>query len=124
MGQTTWDIDYYTKGNGRCPIEDFLDDLPTQEDRVRVNRAIGRLETYGLNLDYPHVEFLRDDIWELRVRLRQVRYRLFYFIYGRERFVLLHAIMKKAGKTPDSEIDKAIEYRNDYIRQMSGRQGQ
>jgi len=120
MSQANWEIEHYEKSSGRCPIEEFLGSLSADE-LVRVNRAIERLETHGLKLDYPHTEFLRDDIHALRIRIRRVRYRLFYFIYARNQFVLTHGIKKKTDKIPDYEIDKAIEYRKDYLAQVSGR---
>lgn len=106
-------IAYYEKPNGRCPVQDFIRDLPATERR-RVMKAIGRLEKYGLALERPYVASLRDHIRELRVRTQHGQYRILHFIYYRDTVVFLHAITKKTAKVPDAAIDKAIEYKLDY----------
>jgi phage-related protein len=74
-----------------------------------------RLEEHGPALDRPHVGFLRDHIHELRVRTHHGLYRLLFFFYGGRKFIITHGIVKKTAKVPDSEIDRAIKYRKDYI---------
>jgi phage-related protein len=118
MGQEKWKVEFYVKGNGRCPVEEFLHNLHAQ-DRVFVNNGIKRLREHGLDLSFPYVEFLRDEIWELRVRTNHGRYRVLYFIFDRSKFILLHGILKKSGPVPDLAIDKAIEYKNDYVARNS-----
>ena len=114
MTAARWTVVYYERSNGRCPTESFLSGLSAQ-DRVRVNRAIARLEAYGHTLGMPYIELLRDGIWELRVRVGRVRYRLFFFFHGASLIVLTHGIIKKSGQVADSEIEKALEYRADYV---------
>ncbi|OQB02358.1 MAG: hypothetical protein BWY25_00586 [Chloroflexi bacterium ADurb.Bin222] len=109
-------IEYYEKPNGRCPVQEFIRDLPAME-RVRVMNAIERLQEYGLELERPHVATLRDDIRELRVKTQHGQYRVLHFIAYRDTAVLLHAITKKSDKVPDAAIDKAIEYKTDYENQ-------
>lgn len=106
-------IDYYEKANGRCPVQDFIRDLPAKE-QVYIIKAIERLEKYGLELKRPYVGTLRDNIRELRIKTQHGQYRILHFIYYRDTAILLHAITKKTTKVPDSAIDKAIEYKRDY----------
>jgi phage-related protein len=119
-----WEVEFYEKANGDCPVQEFLDDLQA-EDHRRVNNAIERLEEHGLALiaDRDYVAYLRDDIYELRVRVRKVRYRLLFFICERVTPVVLHAIKKKSGDVTDQDIDKSIERKNDYLaRKRRGQQ--
>jgi len=111
MGQ--WAIDFYEKSNGRCPTQEFLDSLPADERPLVIN-AIKQLRQHGLNLARPQVGYLRDHIRELRVDVRRKRYRILHFIYHRDTFVLLQGLVKKAGKVSDSEINRALEYKQDY----------
>ena len=114
MGRLKYEIEFYKKSNGRCPTKTFLDGL-SRQDVVRINKALDRLAKYGQDLGRPNVAYLRDNIWELRVRTQHGRYRLLHFFYAGQRFVITHGIKKKTRKVPDSEIDTAIEYRNDYL---------
>ncbi len=114
MLQRSWEIELYEREDGECPVREFIDKL-SAEDQVRVTNAIGRLQTLGLTLRRPHVDYLGDDIYELRIKSRHNQYRVLYFIYNRSRFVLLHAISKKSGDVRSQDIKKAIEYRDSYL---------
>jgi hypothetical protein len=113
MTQHRWEVKFYEKPNGRCPTEDFLDSL-SDDEVARIVRQIGRLEEYGPRLPGPYAEHLRDKIHELRARCRKVRLRILYFRDG-DTFLLCNGIRKKSGRVPDSEIDKAIAFREDHF---------
>jgi phage-related protein len=114
MGQEKYEIEFYETSNGRCPTADFLDSLSGQE-YARIDRAFTRLKKHGRKLQRPHVGYLRDKIWELRVDVPRATCRLLYFFYDGNKFIITHGFKKKAQKVPDSEIDKAIEYRDNYL---------
>ena len=118
MGQTEWEIEFYVRPGGRCPTTEFLGCL-IRQDVVFINKAIKRLERYGRELQRPYVAPLRDGIWELRVRTHHGQYRLFYFFCFSNKFVFTHGIIKKADKVAGSEIDRAAEYKNDYLARHS-----
>ncbi|MGL4867269.1 MAG: type II toxin-antitoxin system RelE/ParE family toxin [Cetobacterium sp.] len=42
--------------------------------------------------------------------------RIFYFFFTKEKIVLTNGFIKKTQKTPKKEIEKAKEYKFDYIR--------
>jgi phage-related protein len=117
MAQQRWIIEFYETRNGRRPAEDFLESL-TDEEFVHVDRKLQRLEKYGRSLKPPDVKYLRDKIWELRARCRRSRIRILYFFYDGHKFVLSHGFRKKSGPVPDSEIDKAVAHRKDYLAQQ------
>lgn len=108
-----WKIEYFVKDNGRCPTSDFLDGLRSHERALAI-KAIDNLEKHGLNLDRPHVAILRDNIYELRIKINRVNYRVLYFIYNRGKFILLQGFPKKIRRVNPKEINKAIEYRKIY----------
>jgi phage-related protein len=74
---------------------------------ARAVECIERLATLGHDLRRPHADFLRDGIYELRARHRNVHYRLLYFFYGSNVAVLAQGLAKE-GKVPDADIDRAI----------------
>jgi phage-related protein len=119
MGQTEWKIEYYEKGNGHCPIIDFLNEIKkdSKSNLVLINKAFDRLKLYGNGLGRPYVAPLRDHIRELRVKTNHGNYRFLYFFYHEVTFVFTHGFKKKGQKVPDTEIDKAIEYKKDYFAQ-------
>jgi phage-related protein len=95
-------------------MSEFIRELQLTE-QADINFAIARLGEMGLALRRPYIDYLRDDIYELRIRLRRGHCRVLYFIFHRNTFVLLHAILKKTGKVADAEIERAIEYKLDYM---------
>ena len=41
---------------------------------------------------------------------------ILYFLFDKNKFVLLHGFVKKANKPPERELDRALTYKNDYER--------
>lgn len=87
------------------------------KERVFAVRGLERLELLGPELRRPHVDYLRDDISELRVQTPSGRLRVFYFFFDRRKIVMTHGIRKKASQVPPAEVDRAIAYRTDYLEQ-------
>ena len=69
---------FYQDDPNPGPVLDWLDSLaPTALDKCRVR--IERLRDLGHELRRPESDFLRDGIYELRVKLGTVNYRILYF---------------------------------------------
>ena len=64
---------------------------------------------------------LKDEIWEFRTLYNKTHYRLFAFWDKSDKSQTLvistHGIIKKTDKTPDKEIEKAEQLRQQYFRQ-------
>ena len=58
--------------------------------------------------------FLRDGIYELRVGLQGLQYRILYFFHGAIAAVVSHGLVKERV-VPSKEIDRAIERRKRFI---------
>lgn len=114
MGHSKWIIEFYKKSNNRCPTEEFLNDL-LKAEILFVERAINRLSEFGNNLRRPHTDYLRDDIYELRVRTNQSQVRMFYFFFDGVKIIITHGYKKKTSVVKDNEIKRAIEFRKDYL---------
>ena len=74
---------------------------------TNVGVRIERLRDLGHELRRPEADFLRDGIYELRVRLRTTNYRMLYFFHGRIAAVLAHGLVKES-EVPQREIELAI----------------
>ncbi|MBL7904787.1 MAG: type II toxin-antitoxin system RelE/ParE family toxin [Bacteroidales bacterium] len=63
---------------------------------------------------------LKDEIWEFRTLYQGLHYRLFAFWDKTDSentlVVSTHGIIKKSGKTPDSEIQRAKQVRSQYFK--------
>ncbi|MEA1959564.1 MAG: type II toxin-antitoxin system RelE/ParE family toxin [Chloroflexota bacterium] len=110
------EIRFYRTPSGHCPVEDFLDSLPSKmaQKVVWVLQLIEELDTvpttYLKKLDGT------DDLWEIRVQTGGNSIRLLGFFSGRNLFVLNHAFIKKTNKTPLKDIKLAEARRRDYMR--------
>ncbi len=97
---------FYKEDDGSVPVLEWLDSLqPKALDTCTVR--IERLQEMGYELRRPEADFLRDGVYELRVGLQHVNYRILYFFHGRTAAVLSHGLFKEA-EVPPKEIDKAI----------------
>jgi len=104
----------YREEDGSVPFLDWFDDLPEKaQDKCRVR--LERLAALGHELRRPEADYLRDNIYELRVRLRNANYRMLYFFHGRATAVLSHGVVKE-DRVPPNEIDRAAERKRQFDR--------
>src|SRR4051812_13067567 len=96
----------------------FLGWVDRQQENVqdKIFDAIARLEELGHELRRPEAEYLRDDIYELRVKRGHVNYRPLYFFddlrdaktpHLRRRAVVVHGCTKE-GRVGNRDIDLAV----------------
>ena len=97
---------FYKEDDGAVPILEWLDSL---QERVldKCTVRIERLAELGHELRRPETDLIRDGIYELRIGLGHVNYRILYFFHGRVAAVVSHGITKE-DKLPAKEIEKAI----------------
>lgn len=114
-----WEIIFYQKENGEAPVKTFLESLP-QKHRMKATKEIDLLQKYGLYLGMPYMRSLQGSrykgICELRIQQGNDISRIFYFLPMGNAFVLLHGFIKKSQKTPIQELEKALRYKEDYLR--------
>jgi len=115
MTDIRWRVVHYETEDGACPVGEFLDGL-NRKDRAKVLAAIDLLEEEGPNLHRPYADFLKDRIYELRVRVSRIRYRILYFFCNRTDIVLTHGFKKRVKKVPETEIERARGYKEDWLR--------
>ena len=85
---------FHKQDDGSVPVLEWLDSLQRRAlDKCTVR--IERLEEIGHELRRPEADFLRDGIYELRIRKGRVNYRILYFFHGRGMAILGHAITKE-----------------------------
>ena len=109
-----WKVIFYETEAGKCPMQNYIDTL-SMNDRNHLLQRIEELRIIGNNIRRPKGDKLRDKIYELRVALENFNTRALYFFCFENNIVITHAFNKKTNKVPESEINKAIKYRNDYL---------
>ncbi len=114
----TWNIEFYRKIDGDCPIEEWLDQL-NDKHAAKVLRSVQLLNEYGPGLGMPHVENIVDQIRCLRVKQGSAIFRILFFTFTDRKLILLNGFTKKTPKTPPREIERAIRYRDDFIMQQA-----
>ena len=97
---------FYRENDGTAPVLDWLDALPAKaQDKCRIK--IERLCELGHELRRPEADLLRDGIYELRIGLQGMNYRILYFFHGRTAAVLAHGLVKERV-VPSREIELAL----------------
>ncbi|MGD2108290.1 MAG: type II toxin-antitoxin system RelE/ParE family toxin [Phycisphaerae bacterium] len=103
---------FYREDDGTVPLLDWLDTLPAKlQDKCRAR--IERLGRFGHELRRPVADFLRDDIYELRVAHLGVNYRMLYFFHGKAATVVSHGLVKER-RVPTAEINTAIKRKKNF----------
>lgn len=81
------------------------------------------LQENGNELREPYSKHLSDGIFELRAKVGSDISRVMYFFYIGKRIILTNGFIKKTQKTPLSEIEKAKQYRKDYLKREENNNG-
>jgi phage-related protein len=109
-----WQVEFYERDNGGCPVEDFLNGLD-KAPRAKVLALIQLLAEQGPNLPFPYSSQVRGKIRELRTRYGRERLRVLYFGASTREWVLLHGFIKQSQKTPEQDIGIAEARMTEYL---------
>ena len=109
-----FEIDFFKKDDGTCPVVDFLDSLDVKM-LAKVLRTIELLGKNGYELREPYSKFLEDGIFELRIKQGSNITRVLYFFFVNRKIILTNGFVKKTLKMPKNEIALARKYRNVYM---------
>lgn len=97
---------FFRDDDGTVPVRTWLDGIPPKVQAKCLAR-LKRLEDLGHELRRPEADYLRDGIYELRVGLQGIHYRMLYFFHGRTVAVVSHGLVKERA-VPAGEIDLAV----------------
>ncbi len=99
----TWgEVRYAVRSSGKMPAKKYLESL-VKEDRFRLEALFERMATFGKVKNKEKFRKLEDEIWEFK----SGQHRLLCFQVS-NRWILTHGFLKKSGKTPRKEIERAI----------------
>ena len=114
---TKFEVIFYEKENGDCPVEDFLLSLDMKM-KAKMVGLLELLEEYGNQLRQPYSKHLDDGIFEIRCKVGSNITRVLYFFYYEGKIILTNGFVKKTQKTPPEQIKTAKEFRADYKERM------
>jgi phage-related protein len=95
--------------NGKVEMIEFLETLNSKE-QAKVKAAMDKLIELLNSTNFPNEKlskYLRDGIFELRVKLLNTISRNFYFFIEGKTIIFTHGYIKKTERIPNSEIEKA-----------------
>ena len=109
-----WQVVFYMDEEGNEPVKDFI--LAQPDGAIaEILHVFKLLREFNIRLGMPYVRKIdKSGLRELRIKHSSDLYRIFFFAYIGHKFVLLHAILKKGDKTPQSDKETAIKRMNDY----------
>jgi len=118
----SWKVVFYEDEHGHSPVWEFIFSLP-EKHQAKIVRAFDLLEEFGVALGMPHVRNIKGHrkLWELRVQAAKGAYRVFHFTHTGQRFVMLHAFLKKTPKTPRQEIAIAERRMEELLEREAGK---
>ena len=93
-------------------FKDFIDTLTDAESR-KVFYVIDMLKTQE-RVNARFVKYLRDEIYELRAEHSGNIFRVFFIFDDGNVVLLFNGFQKKTQKTPEKEINKAIQLKKEY----------
>ena len=109
-----WEVVFYQDKQGDEPVKDFILGQPDGAI-AEIFHVLKLLRQFNVTLGMPYVRKIdKSGLRELRIKHGSDIYRIFFFAYTGHRFILLHAILKKEDKIPESDKLFAIQRINDY----------
>jgi phage-related protein len=105
---------FYRDEDGTVPLLDWLDQI-ADAARDKCVAKLRRLHELGHELRRPEADLLRDGIYELRVGLRGMNYRILYFFHGNVAAVVSHGLTKERV-VPPVEIDRALRRKQQFLK--------
>lgn len=113
---------YYEMADESVPVKEFIDGLDELEQAKAFNwmRALGE---HGPTLPRPYADYLRDGIYELRLKLSGDNERILYFFCFKDFIVLAHQLTKRTKRVPDGDIKIASQRKADFCKQYKTKEG-
>lgn len=111
----------YKRPNGQMEFMDYLSGLPKKE-AAKLLLAIHTTEEIGLQKAARALIIKKVDtnLYELRSRLGSNQQRGLYFHVSGNEYLITHGFSKKTQKTPQKEINHAIDLRAEFYQAYKG----
>jgi phage-related protein len=107
-------VEFYETEKGKCPVQDFLDELKTSDsnDFAAVLAGLAKLRSRQYHRE-PLSKSLGGGLFELR-HVGKLNTRMLWFFMKNRRIVLLHGIRNKGQAIPWRDLATARERMHDW----------
>lgn len=110
---TKYSVIYYRTASGEVPFSRFLDSLD-EKQQAKIIRDFQYVKEYGLETIRNHVRKISGTpLWEIRI-VGKDNIRVIYVLPKAHIVLVLHGFIKKKQKTPEKEIQTAIDRFKDW----------
>jgi phage-related protein len=109
------EVVFYKDDDGSVPMIGWFAEL-SEKARIKCRARLTRLQSMGHELRRPESDYLRNGIYELRVGLHGLNFRMLYFFCGTQVVVISHGIIKE-DVIPDREIEIAMSRKIKFERE-------
>lgn len=107
-------VEFYEAEKGKCPVQDFLDELKTSDpnDFAAVLAGLAKLRNRQYHRE-PLCKSLGGGLFELR-HVGKLNTRVLWFFMKNRRIILLHGIRNKGQAIPPRDLATARERMQDW----------
>ena len=109
-----FNIEMYRDKNGKSQIECFINSMD-KKTKAKFISYTDLLEEKSSFLGMPYSRYLENNIYELRIDVSNRFTRVLYFFIKDKRIIMTNGFIKKTNKTPRKEIERAIDYKKEYL---------
>lgn len=107
-------LEFYRTARGEEPVLEYIR-AQIWTHRATIGRALRSLEELGHTARRPMVDYLGNDLYELRIPVAGHQHRVLYFFHERAAIVLTSAFLKNEDKVPPEELARARRRRSEWI---------
>ena len=103
------EVRFFEDEHGHVPVLAWISKLRLRDTRAHAGcqARLRLLREFGHELRRPHCDYLRDGLYELRVRVGRLQLRILYFFHGRSAVVLTNAFAKE-DHVPELDIARGL----------------
>jgi len=107
-------VEFYKSGTGRCPVQEFLDELKRSDpgDFAAVMAGLAKLQNRQCHRE-PLSKALGGGLFELR-HVGRLNTRVLWFFTRGRRIIAVHGIRNKGRSIPASDLGTARERMSDW----------
>jgi phage-related protein len=115
-----WKVEFYIDSVGNEPVKDFI--LAQSTSTIaEILHVFKLLREFNIGLGMPYVKKIdKSGLRELRIKHSSNIYRVFFFAYIGQKFILVHAITKKQDTTPEGDKRIALKRMQEYMTRNPG----
>lgn len=112
-------LEFYRTARGDEPVLEYIR-AQIKAHRAVIGRALRYLEELGHTARRPMVDYLGNDLYELRIPVDGHQHRVLYFYHGRTVIVLTSAFLKNEDRVPPNELARAGRRRIEWLERRAG----